>query len=176
MISTVININELFDAAFGKLGARNYEFAIRLTSLPSPHKYKVIYGDSMIFNKPGKVLLSTSFPNATWEYAIISVNNQSIYASVKMLEWAGYVFAVILFFLSGHLFRLRLQNVAARNNLKRSEAQLQTIINTTLTGVAIINKEGLILFSNNSSESIFGYAKEEIIGKHFSVDLFTGGY
>jgi PAS domain S-box-containing protein len=46
------------------------------------------------------------------------------------------------------------------------EAQLRTIIDTVVDGLAIIDKFGTVLLYNRACESIFGYAADEVIGRN----------
>ena len=88
-----------------------------------------------------------------------------------MIEYAGIFFAIMLFFLFNHIFKLRKQNRETFRSLKRSEALLQTIMDTTLSGVTIMDKNGYQIFANKTVEQIHGYKIDEIMGKHFS--MFT---
>jgi two-component system sensor histidine kinase VicK len=169
LLSTVINIDSLFDASFKELTPRKYKFAIRLIDLQKSSAGKILYGDPDVLNKKNIVHLNASIPNGKWEYIILPKRNEPEINIIRWVEWAGLFFAAILFFLFSHLFKLRLQNKEAHNNLQRSEARLQAIINTTLSGVSILDKNGYQLFTNKTCEVIHGFSQDEVVGKHFSM-------
>lgn len=59
----------------------------------------------------------------------------------------------------------------AQEELKRSEARLKAIINTTLTGLAIFDKRGHYVFVNPVNETLTGYSEGEVIGNTFRLVL-----
>ena len=60
------------------------------------------------------------------------------------------------------------RNITARKKaqfaLEEQQAQLDAIINTTLTGVSILDKNGMHLFANNAAEKIHGVPAPKILG------------
>ncbi|MBN2813001.1 MAG: PAS domain S-box protein, partial [Bacteroidales bacterium] len=65
--------------------------------------------------------------------------------------------------------RLRQQNREAMRKIELSETWLRTIVNTTLSGFAIFDRDGYLTWTNESSKEIHGYNVEDVIGKHFYV-------
>jgi two-component system sensor histidine kinase/response regulator len=53
--------------------------------------------------------------------------------------------------------------------LKRSEKRLSTILNTAVDGIITINKRGQIVSFNHAAEKLFGWAKEETLGKNVNM-------
>jgi PAS domain S-box-containing protein len=60
------------------------------------------------------------------------------------------------------------QRIKNRNLLEQSEERSKIIMNASLNAIITVNKQGVITFWNNQAEIIFGWKKEEIIGKVFS--------
>ncbi len=52
-----------------------------------------------------------------------------------------------------------------RDALQRSQHELQAIIQTAIDGIITINERGEIVSFNPAAETIFGYTKEEVLGK-----------
>jgi PAS domain S-box-containing protein len=54
---------------------------------------------------------------------------------------------------------------------RRAEQRFRTLIESAPDAMVLANQEGIILLVNNQTESLFGYERNEILGK--SVDLFV---
>ncbi len=52
--------------------------------------------------------------------------------------------------------------------VRRSEARLRTIIDSTPLGICITNEEGIFEYVNDAYCRIYGYTPEELIGSHFT--------
>ncbi|MBF0135221.1 MAG: PAS domain S-box protein [Magnetococcales bacterium] len=70
-----------------------------------------------------------------------------------------------------HNINLRLQQANAelmvqRNALLLAEARNRSIVDTVVDGIVSIDDQGLILTFNPSAEKLFGYSREEVIGKN----------
>lgn len=59
--------------------------------------------------------------------------------------------------------------VAAREALLRSEAQLRTIVDTVPDGVVMIDARGMVRGFNQQAEIMFGMAASEVIGRNIAV-------
>jgi PAS domain S-box-containing protein len=55
------------------------------------------------------------------------------------------------------------------NELKESEERTRTVINTLVDAVITIDDKGIVESFNLSAEAVFGYAKEEVIGKNVNI-------
>jgi len=64
--------------------------------------------------------------------------------------------------------RLQKQNNFMQKQLAESERLHRYIVNTSPDIIYILNQEGFFTFINERIESLLGYSKEEIIGKHYS--------
>lgn len=53
--------------------------------------------------------------------------------------------------------------------LEESKAQAQAILETTIDGIFTVDSDGKILSFNHSASRIFGYSKEEIVGKDVKI-------
>jgi PAS domain S-box-containing protein len=59
----------------------------------------------------------------------------------------------------------------AENQLRESEARLSSIIDTAADAIIVADEQGTIQSANRSTTSIFGYAPEELVGRHASMLL-----
>jgi PAS domain S-box-containing protein len=67
----------------------------------------------------------------------------------------------------GHLWKYTdvTQSIKSQNLLEQSEERNRLIMNASLNAIITINKKGKITFWNDQAETIFGWKKEEVIGK-----------
>jgi len=56
-----------------------------------------------------------------------------------------------------------------KTELERSQGQLQAIIHNVMDGIITINEVGEIHGFNPAAETIFGYAQQEILGRHMKI-------
>ncbi|MDM8554271.1 PAS domain S-box protein [Desulfococcaceae bacterium HSG7] len=59
----------------------------------------------------------------------------------------------------------------AAEALKESEEKYRLITETSMLGIRSLDIQGNIIFANDATAEMFGYTREEIIGKHFSTML-----
>ncbi len=64
--------------------------------------------------------------------------------------------------------RLQKQNIFMQKQLAESERLHRYIVNTSPDIIYILNQEGYFTFINERIESLLGFSKEEIVGKHYS--------
>lgn len=64
-----------------------------------------------------------------------------------------------------------LQRISDQITLKEKEEMLSTVLESTLTGVITVDKNGAIQIFNRAASKIFGYTNEEIVGQKFNVLL-----
>ncbi len=55
--------------------------------------------------------------------------------------------------------------------LRQSEARLQQIVNGTADGILILNREGIVLFSNAVAATLFGHPLEDLLGLDMRLPL-----
>jgi PAS domain S-box-containing protein len=67
----------------------------------------------------------------------------------------------------GHLWKSTdvTQSIKSKNLLKQSEERNRIIMNSSLNAIVTIDITGKITFWNNQAETIFGWRKEEVLGK-----------
>ncbi|WP_316632481.1 PAS domain S-box protein [uncultured Flavobacterium sp.] len=67
----------------------------------------------------------------------------------------------------GHLWKSTdvTQRIKSKNLLKQSEERNRIIMNSSLNAIITIDIKGKITFWNNQAETIFGWKKEEVLGK-----------
>ncbi|WP_417941199.1 PAS domain S-box protein [Flavobacterium sp. RS13.1] len=67
----------------------------------------------------------------------------------------------------GHLWKSTdvTQKIKSKNLLKQSEERNRIIMNSSLNAIVTIDITGKITFWNNQAENIFGWKKEEVLGK-----------
>lgn len=56
-----------------------------------------------------------------------------------------------------------------KGELEKSQSQLQAIIHNAMDGIIMINEAGEVLGFNPAAEQIFGYPKQEVLGKNLSM-------
>jgi diguanylate cyclase (GGDEF)-like protein/PAS domain S-box-containing protein len=49
-------------------------------------------------------------------------------------------------------------------NLRQSESRLQQIVNGTADGILVLNRDGVVLFSNTAAAVLFGHPTEDLVG------------
>lgn len=54
-----------------------------------------------------------------------------------------------------------------KDQLNNREAMLSAVVNSAQDGMVILDDSGLVVLWNRSAERIFGYEKEEILGRSF---------
>ncbi len=64
--------------------------------------------------------------------------------------------------------RLKKQNLFMQQQLSESERLHRYIVNTSPDIIYILDQDGHFTFINERIESLLGYSKEEIVGKHYS--------
>jgi len=55
----------------------------------------------------------------------------------------------------------------ARNRLERSEEKYRFLYETTPYSIILLNSEGIVVDCNPTTELMFGYIKDELVGRHF---------
>jgi PAS domain S-box-containing protein len=67
----------------------------------------------------------------------------------------------------GHLWKSTdvTQRIKSKNLLKQSEERNRIIMNSSLNAIVTIDNTGKITFWNNQAQTIFGWRKEEVLGK-----------
>ncbi|MRX41674.1 PAS domain S-box protein [Flavobacterium sp. LC2016-23] len=67
----------------------------------------------------------------------------------------------------GHLWKSTdvTQRIKSKNLLKQSEERNRIIMNSSLNAIVTIDNTGKITFWNNQAETIFGWKKDEVLGK-----------
>lgn len=89
--------------------------------------------------------------------------------------------SIVPFFLFGYGIRkyaLKWQNKAtsAITEAKLQAEQLEATVSASLDGIIIINAQGKVVEFSDSAERIFGYTKEDIIGKDMSAMIVPQRY
>lgn len=95
------------------------------------------------------------------------------------LAWESKSLGILIGLVVGGVFVLLISSVfisrrrALMSKIQASETQLQAIFNTVLDGIIIIDEKGVIQSFNQAAEHIFGYPRDEVIGKNINI-LMTG--
>ncbi|MES2500295.1 MAG: diguanylate cyclase [Pseudomonadota bacterium] len=66
LLSTVIDTDSFFDAAFNSIKNDEYAFAIRVKNSPN-----AFYGNPDLFNNPEALISESNMPNVQWEWAVL---------------------------------------------------------------------------------------------------------
>jgi PAS domain S-box-containing protein len=65
------------------------------------------------------------------------------------------------------------QRIKTQSLLEQSEIRSNLIMNSSLNCIINVNSIGEIFFWNNQAENIFGWKREEVLGKHLSENIFS---
>lgn len=105
---------------------------------------------------------------------VLRLSNQTINAfdsiHIESLNFIGIQIGAVLHALSAsETYDVNKSEIEILERDKnRSELLLSVLKQTSLDGVVIINKEGIIIDWNPVSENIFGFKKEEVLGQNLS--------
>lgn len=78
----------------------------------------------------------------------------------------------------GHLWKYAdvTQRIQTRNLLEQSEERSRLIMNASLNAIITIDIDGKIIFWNNPAKTIFGWEREEVLGKFLSEVIIPEQY
>jgi diguanylate cyclase (GGDEF)-like protein/PAS domain S-box-containing protein len=82
----------------------------------------------------------------------------------EALEKAVHLRTAALLEMNAALQKKITEHKIIESTLRQSEARLQQIVNGTADGILILNREGLVLFSNAAASILFGYPMEDLLG------------
>lgn len=111
-----------------------------------------------------------------WQ-VIFAPSNQYLASSAGLYPWlilflgiaATAVLALFLFNLIGKNISVANAVKDATKELEHNRQHIQSILNSVLEGIITINSHGVIQTFNPAAEEMFGYTKEEVIGKNVKV-------
>jgi len=81
------------------------------------------------------------------------------------------VFTALIWYTTLQLNHRDIRHREAEDILRRREEQVNTIFNTAPDAMILIDREGLISLANKQAYHLFGYSKEELIGKEANLLL-----
>lgn len=90
ILSTVINIDSFFKAAFSHLRSDAYQFAIRIKGSP-----EVFFGEASLFKQPKAYITDSDFPHTKWEWAILQ-NSPITFRLIMMARVMGLAISLLL--------------------------------------------------------------------------------
>ncbi len=90
LLSTVINIDSFFKAAFSHLRSDAYQFAIRIKDSP-----EVFFGEPSLFQHPKVYITDSDFPQTKWEWAILQ-NTPSTFRLIMITRVMGVAISLLL--------------------------------------------------------------------------------
>jgi diguanylate cyclase (GGDEF)-like protein/PAS domain S-box-containing protein len=85
-------------------------------------------------------------------------------SSDEALEKAVHIRTAALLEMNAALQKKLNEHKIIESTLRQSEARLQQIVNGTADGILILNREGIVLFSNAAASVLFGYPMEDLLG------------
>ena len=105
--------------------------------------------------------------NSALDYFALEADQRRQEFATTLLQLAVLVLALIFVLALAvyYLRRLNLLNINRRRELQESAERMNTVIETSLDGVIVVDCTGRILAFNAAAETIFGYRADDIIGK-----------
>jgi diguanylate cyclase (GGDEF)-like protein/PAS domain S-box-containing protein len=91
-------------------------------------------------------------------------NLKDIPTSDETLEKAVHLRTAALLEMNTALQKKLNEHKIIESTLRQSEARLQQIVNGTADGILILNREGIVLFSNAAASILFGYPMQDLLG------------
>jgi diguanylate cyclase (GGDEF)-like protein/PAS domain S-box-containing protein len=85
-------------------------------------------------------------------------------SSDETLEKAIHLRTAALLEMNAALQKKINEHKIIESTLRQSEARLQQIVNGTADGILILNREGIVLFSNAAASILFGYPMGDLLG------------
>ncbi len=89
-----------------------------------------------------------------------------------LLELSPMLIAITLILLLSILRRSELQSVQLllkSIELTRSDLLMRTVVENSFSGIVITDSQGIIIRTNPSTQAIFGYEEDKMIGKHITI-------
>jgi len=114
------------------------------------------------------------------EGGVIGLENQSLLIAKDATEIAidasgapiknerGYISGVVL------AFRDITERKKIKKALETSKANFHNIVDKSVDGIIIVNRDGIVRFVNQSAENVFGYEAKEFIGEMFGFPVIAG--
>jgi diguanylate cyclase (GGDEF)-like protein/PAS domain S-box-containing protein len=91
-------------------------------------------------------------------------NPTDVISQSQALEKAVHLRTAALLEMNEALQKKLTEHKIIESTLRQSEARLQQIVNGTADGILILNREGIVLFSNAAASILFGYPMEDLLG------------
>lgn len=120
-----------------------------------------------------KEALKAGFDNHYYEFPVLTTSGNVV--------WVGQTTNIFIdsngveesiFAIARPITKLR----SVEHSLSESEAKLQTIINSALDAVIVINDRGIISEWNSQAEKTFGWSKEWVLGRRLSEIIIPEEY
>ncbi|KJZ21032.1 hypothetical protein TW80_06705 [Loktanella sp. S4079] len=105
--------------------------------------------------------------NAALDYFAIDADERRAVFTNSLLQLA-FLVLVLIFGLAVAIYylnRLNLQNSKRQQEIEQSAERMNTVIETSLDGVIVGDRDGNILAFNAAAEGIFGYRSENVLGE-----------
>ena len=130
--------------------------------------YEVIYGDKKACNNPERPCpLVRAIKSRKSVRTIHKIEDskgevKNTLIEVYPIDYTGsQLYAIISTQLTGYQHLI--------NKIRTAEEKFRVILDTATDAILSINKDHKIILFNNAAERIFGYSKEEIIGKDLNI-------
>ena len=150
------------EEAICRINQKEYDLILLDLHMPQVNGYDVMQHIKAIDQKPAVVIISgeTSFESARKACSI------GTYGFLCKPYQAEELLTIVKHALKEK--RLKKQNVLMQKQLKESERLHRYLVNTSPDIIYILDPHGHFTFINERIESMLGFSKEEIVGKHYS--------
>lgn len=109
--------------------------------------------------------------NHKYDFGIATeIDDHEALTAYRDIKQAIFKLALFVFLLSmiAMMILYRLQH-RAHQSIIRSENHLRGVMNNALDGIITINQKGIIQSLNKATERLFGYSRDELLGKNISL-------
>ncbi|MBI4463071.1 MAG: response regulator [Acidobacteria bacterium] len=125
---------------------------------------------SGVFRPAQKDLFVASVPIARFRWGVIvelpvAAALEGIRATERQMLVVGLFFVVLALVFGALLATLYQQLDTVKDNLSRKEAKFRGLLEAAATAIVGVNHEGLITLVNAQAEVLFGYQREELLGR-----------
>lgn len=148
LLSTVIDADSLFKAAFTDNADGNYLVAIR-------NETGVILGNPAQFDNPLSVMQSIAIPGGLWEMTVMKNQTSNQLSPTSSIRLTSIMLAAFFSWLSFYISQ-------SRRKLSQLSSKLNSLYELSPLGIALTDMQGRYVDFNQAFQNICGYSRDEL--------------